>query len=84
MRRTKNAEGVAMVIGVKEAATLLGVSVDTVYRNAGGRNGIPGRKVGGQWRFRRDVLLAWMGGKSERSEGISWQTKQSSERLPAR
>jgi len=48
-------------LSVEEAARLLHVSRDTIYRLV--RNaGIPGRKVGNQWRFSRSALLAWLAG----------------------
>jgi excisionase family DNA binding protein len=56
-----------VVIGVKEAAAYLGVSVDTIYRNADGE--LPAFKVGNQWRFRLDELDAWM--KKEGRRGVN-------------
>lgn len=43
----------------REAAEYLSVHVRTIYRLA--KNGeIPGRKVGGSWRFKKDALDAWL------------------------
>ncbi|MBI5379092.1 MAG: response regulator [Nitrospirae bacterium] len=47
------------VLTLKEAAAYLQLGIPTIYRLAqAGR--IPASKVGGQWRFRREVLDAWM------------------------
>ena len=43
----------------REAAEYLSVHVRTIYRLA--KNGdIPGRKVGGSWRFKKDTLDQWL------------------------
>ena len=43
----------------REAAEYLSVHVRTIYRLA--KNGdIPGRKVGGSWRFKKDALDEWL------------------------
>lgn len=43
----------------REAAEYLSVHVRTIYRLA--KHGeIPGRKVGGSWRFKKDVLDEWL------------------------
>jgi len=39
----------------REAAEYLSVHVRTIYRLAK-KGEIPGRKVGGRWRFKKDVL----------------------------
>jgi excisionase family DNA binding protein len=47
------------ILTLKEAAAYLQIGIPTIYRLAqAGR--IPASKVGGQWRFRREVLDAWM------------------------
>ena len=43
----------------REAAEYLSVHVRTIYRLAKNGN-IPGRKVGGSWRFKRDALDEWL------------------------
>jgi len=49
------------VMTPREAAQYLSVHVRTIYRLA--RDGeIPGRKVGGSWRFRKDTLDQWLSG----------------------
>ena len=46
----------------REAAEYLSVHVRTIYRLA--KNGdIPGRKVGGSWRFKKDALDEWLFGR---------------------
>ena len=47
------------VLTVEEVAKLLHLHVMTVYRLA--KEGkLPGFKVGGRWRFQREVLEQWM------------------------
>jgi excisionase family DNA binding protein len=50
--------GFEKLLTIKEVATMLGVSLATVYRLTLGRK-IPFLKVGGQLRFRRLSLDAW-------------------------
>jgi len=51
------------VMTPREAARYLSVHVRTIYRLA--RDGeIPGRKVGGSWRFRRHTLDEWLSGSN--------------------
>lgn len=46
----------------REAAEYLSVHVRTIYRLV--KNGeIPGRKVGGSWRFRKEALDEWLSGR---------------------
>jgi excisionase family DNA binding protein len=46
------------ILTPREAADYLSIHVRTIYRLA--KNGeIPGRKVGGSWRFRKDILDDW-------------------------
>ena len=46
----------------REAAEYLSIHVRTIYRLA--KNGdIPGRKVGGSWRFKKDALDEWLSWK---------------------
>jgi len=55
----------------REAADYLSVHVRTIYRLA--KNGeIPGRKIGGSWRFKKEALDQWLSGK----EGISPEGKR--------
>lgn len=43
----------------KEAAKYLGFHLVTVYRLLK-KQEIPATKIGGQWRFKKDVLDAWL------------------------
>jgi putative molybdopterin biosynthesis protein len=49
-----------------EVAALLRVHPKQVYRLL--RRGLPGRRVGGEWRFSREDVLAWSGGGGPRAE----------------
>jgi excisionase family DNA binding protein len=51
------------VLDLREAAVLLGLDERVVAAEAAGGN-LPGRRIGGQWRFSRAHLLAWLGGRS--------------------
>ena len=51
------------VLDAYEAAALLRVAVDTLRERAAAGQ-VPGQKVGRVWRFRRAVLLEWLGGKA--------------------
>ncbi len=49
------------VLDVDDVAALMDLNTETVRRLA--REGkLPGRKVGGAWRFSRPALLAWLAG----------------------
>lgn len=52
------------ILTADEMAYYLKVDVKTVYRLAK-LGKIPGRKVGGSWRFRKDVLCEWLVGSKE-------------------
>ena len=43
----------------REAAEYLSVHVRTIYRLVKNRE-IPGRKIGGSWRFKKDTLDEWL------------------------
>lgn len=43
----------------KEAAKYLGLHLVTVYRLLK-KNLVPAIKIGGQWRFKKDILDAWL------------------------
>jgi excisionase family DNA binding protein len=61
----KNIIGVNLmkeIMTPREAAEYLSVHVRTIYRLA--KNGeIPGRKIGGSWRFKKDTLDDWLSWK---------------------
>ena len=49
------------ILTLKEAAKYLKIGESTVYRLAQ-KGKLPGRKVGGGWRFSRRKLEAWIAG----------------------
>ena len=49
-----------------DAAEYLSVHVRTIYRLAK-KGEIPGRKVGGSWRFRKNALDEWLSGRENLS-----------------
>jgi excisionase family DNA binding protein len=51
------------VLDLREAAVLLGLD-ERVVADEAARGNLPGRRIGGQWRFSRAHLLAWLGGGS--------------------
>jgi excisionase family DNA binding protein len=51
------------VLTLDEAAELLRVSLDALRARAEAGD-VPGRLLGGEWRFRRDALLDWLGARS--------------------
>lgn len=46
----------------KEAAKYLGFHLVTIYRLLK-KGEVPATKIGGQWRFKKDVLDAWLTGR---------------------
>jgi excisionase family DNA binding protein len=52
----------------KEAAKYLGLHIVTIYRLLKKRE-IPGTKIGGQWRFKKDLLDAWLSSRMNSAEG---------------
>ena len=67
-RRNPNSEiHVREIMTPREAAEYLSVHVRTIYRLA--KNGeIPGRKIGGSWRFKKDTLDEWLSVRENPSE----------------
>ena len=54
------------ILTPREAAEYLSIHVRTIYRLA--KNGeIPGRKIGGSWRFKKNALDEWLSGKENYS-----------------
>jgi excisionase family DNA binding protein len=52
------------ILTANEAADYLKVNVRTIYRLI--KEGkIPGRKVGGSWRFKKDILDDWLADSRE-------------------
>jgi len=59
IRNPQSAFQIREVMTPREAAEYLSVHVRTIYRLA--KNGdIPGRKVGGSWRFKKGALDEWL------------------------
>ena len=57
------------ILPPREAAEYLSVHVRTIYRLA--KNGdIPGRKVGGSWRFKKDTLDEWLSLRENPSSNV--------------
>lgn len=52
------------IMTLKDVASYLKLAEKTAYRLAA-NNELPGFKVGGSWRFRRDDLLKWIDTQSE-------------------
>lgn len=49
----------SQIMTPKEAAKYLGFHLVTIYRLLK-KSEIPATKIGGQWRFKKDVLDAWL------------------------
>lgn len=47
------------IMTIEEVSELLKLKLKTAY-NVAGKGGLPGFKVGGQWRFRRSELEKWI------------------------
>ena len=58
-RNPQSAFQVREIMTPREAAEYLSVHVRTIYRLAKNGN-IPGRKVGGSWRFKKSALDEWL------------------------
>jgi len=60
---TRNKE---TIMTLREVAQYLGLHVMTVYKLT--REGrVPAAKIGGQWRFKRDVLDEWLEAQMHRN-----------------
>ncbi len=57
------------ILTPREAAEYLSIHVRTIYRLAK-LGEIPGRKVGGSWRFKKDTLDAWLSEKEKPDDRI--------------
>jgi len=51
--------GKKVIMNPREAARYLGVTIITLYRLTK-KGELPGFKIGGQWRFKKDLLDAWI------------------------
>lgn len=63
---------------VKEVATLLRVSPQTLYKMLE-QGVIPAVKVGSQWRFDRNQIREWLKGQTSTSNGNAAQQKADDE-----
>ena len=57
----------SQIMTPKEAAKYLGLHLITIYRLIK-KGELPGFKVGGQWRFKKDLLDVWIAGKISSKE----------------
>jgi excisionase family DNA binding protein len=65
-RNPKSEIQVREILKPREAAEYLSVHVRTIYRLV--KNGeIPGRKIGGSWRFKKNALDEWLSWKENPS-----------------
>jgi excisionase family DNA binding protein len=55
------------VLTLADAAELLRIDEQTVA-NAAERGELPGRKLGGEWRFARSAVLRWLAGAGEEED----------------
>jgi excisionase family DNA binding protein len=56
------------IMTLREVAKYLGLHAMTVYKLT--REGrVPAAKIGGQWRFKRDVLDQWLESQMHQSQG---------------
>lgn len=68
MKMKKNGNNKAQIMTLREVAQYLGLHVMTVYKLT--REGrVPAAKIGGQWRFKRDVLDDWLETQMHRHSG---------------
>jgi excisionase family DNA binding protein len=54
------------ILTPREAAQYLSVHVRTIYRLVK-QGEIPGRKIGGSWRFKKETLDEWLSGRENSS-----------------
>ena len=59
VEKQKKALSTSVLMTVKDVATYLAVTERTVYRLVKDHR-LPAYKVGGQWRFKGDMIEAWM------------------------
>lgn len=67
------------VMDIRQAASYLGISADSLYRYAS-EGVVPAFKLGNRWRFKRDLLDRWM----ERESGVSADPLTQDGKKPAR
>ncbi len=63
IRNPQSETRIQEILTPRQAAEYLSVHVRTIYRLA--KHGeIPGRKVGGSWRFKKEIIDQWLSGKA--------------------
>ncbi|MBM4308322.1 MAG: helix-turn-helix domain-containing protein [Deltaproteobacteria bacterium] len=67
IRNPKSAIYIREIMTPREAADYLSIHVRTIYRLVK-QGDIPGRKIGGSWRFKKDALDEWLSGKENLKE----------------
>ena len=71
------------ILTIEEAAELLGVSVKTFNKVLHGQS-IPARKIGREWKFSRQALIAWIGaGRSDEFYRESQESRNGAKRSAA-
>ncbi len=63
------------IITAEQVASMLQVHVRTVYRLAR-RGAIPGRKLGGGWRFSKGVILQLLDHEEQNGKSIKTESQQ--------
>ena len=64
--KKNGAQGKEQIMTLREVAQYLGLHIMTVYKLT--REGrVPAAKIGGQWRFKRDVLEDWLEAQMHRN-----------------
>ena len=58
----------SQIMTPKEAAKYLGLHLITIYRLIK-KGELPSFKIGGQWRFKKDLLDSWIAGKINQRSG---------------
>jgi excisionase family DNA binding protein len=74
------------ILNIDEAAELLGVSVKTFNKVLHSED-MPARKIGREWKFSRQALIAWVGNGRSREfyrEGSAADSERDDEITPAR
>jgi excisionase family DNA binding protein len=69
------------IMSLREVAEFLRCNRSTIYRLLKRRE-IPGFKVGGDWRFSRSEIVAWINRRTSESLATQGRSKKSSEREP--
>ncbi len=76
----KEANLMENVLTPREAAEYLKIHVRTIYRLVKNRE-IPGRKVGGSWRFKREDLEEWLSMKENPQMALPLKEKPTKRKM---